>query len=298
MTRSLSDAAIDRLIERELTEGLSPRKRARLHARLREDESARARYDRAVAALRIFEGDTDFAPTEVDVVGRWLADDWGVAPEAEAAPERSRRPWAAMIGALMAAMVLLWVSPAGDSASLQPWHEGRNDGWQARGSASTGALGIEVLCTLDSESIDAPLRVRECGLADAMGFAYRVESEVSGHLTLFGVDSEGDPMFYAPTPIDAAAVDIVPGRWHAAPMSVRLAVNHAAGPLRVYALVSPSVPTVDEVRAWTMELMSQSAANPGDLPWVQRVNQSSLARVCPSPSDCHAAELALPLAPR
>ncbi|MEM7157541.1 MAG: hypothetical protein AAF799_32175 [Myxococcota bacterium] len=297
MTRGLSDAALDRLIERELTDGLSPRKRARLHARLREDEAARARYDRAVAALRIFEGDSAFAPSEVDIVGRWLADEWGTAPEAETVAERSRRPWAALAGALMAALVLLWVSPIRDGDSLQPWWEGRNDGWQARGQASTGSLGIEVLCATELGS-ERSLRVRECGLADVLGFAYRVEPEVDGHLTLFGVDAEGDPMFYAPTPVDAAAVDIVPGRWHAAPMSVRLSVNHSAGPLRVYALVSPSVPTVEQVREWTMELASQSAANPGDRPWVQRVNQSSLARVCPSPSDCHAAELALPLAPR
>ncbi len=110
-------------------------------------------------------------------------------------------------------------------------------------------------------------------------------------------DAHGDPMFYAPTPVDSATLVVEPGRWRAARFTVRLAVNHSAGPLRIYGLVSPRPPTADEVRVWSRALTNTAPAGPGDLPWIEGMNADALARVCPSGSQCHAVELALSVAP-
>jgi hypothetical protein len=298
LPRSLGDAHLDRAIERELTHGLSPRRRARLHERLRRDPRARARYDRAVEALRVLEGDVDVAPSELDVVGRWLADAWG-DPRPATAP---RRAWPAVLAVLAAALVLLWISPLRDPAALRPWSS-LEDGWQARGLGRADGLALEALCgPPEADDGARVLRVRDCGLADLMGLAYRAPADTIGRLTLLGIDAQGDVMFYLPTPVDPAGASVEPGRWRALPVAVRLAVNHAAGPLRIYGLVAPTVATVDEVRALARALAPLRAAEPGDPPWTARVAAdgaaiAALARLCPAPSSCHAAELHLHLAP-
>lgn len=301
MTPRLGDARLERWIERELTHGLSPRRRARLHEQLRRDPRARARYDRAVEALRVLEGELDVAPSELDVVGRWLADDWS-APPPSAVGEGVRRWWPVVTAVLAAALVLLWVGPLADLQTLRPW--AGDDGWQARGLGHADGLALEALCGPD-EADDAArrMRVRDCSLGDLLGLAYRVPAEARGELTVFGVDAQGDAMFYLPTPVAAAGATVDPGRWRALPLAVRLAVNHAPGSLRIYGLVAPTVATVDEVRALAAALAPMSAAEPGDAPWTTRVAadaaaQQALSRLCPSPSRCDAAELQLTLAPR
>jgi hypothetical protein len=301
LLRSLHDARLDRAIERELIVGLPARRRAALHERLRGDPRARARYDRAVEALRVLEGDVDVAPSELDVVGRWLADDGG-APRAE---ESERRAWPVVLAVLAAALVLLWISPLRDPDGLRAWVD---DGWQARGGGQSDGLALEALCGPD-EAEPAAVRVRDCSLADLLGVAYRVPEATAGVLTIFGVDAQGHPMFYLPTPSDPIGPAVAPGRWHALHMAVRLRVNHAPGPLRIYGLVAPTVATVDEVEALARALAPLPAAEPGDPPWTARVPPSLLVRLCqddllrgsPSPvpnaSGCRAAELHLTLRP-
>lgn len=316
----LRDAWIDRAIERELTVGLTARRRVRLHDRLRRDPRARARYDRAVEALRVLEGDVDVAPSELDVVGRWLADDWG-APRSEA-PER--RAWPAVLAVIAAALVLLWISPLRDPSALRPWSD--DDGWQARGGPPSQGLALEALCGPD-EADPAALRVRarDCGLTDLMGLAYRVPEGTEGRLTVFGVDDQGDAMFYLPTPDDPTTATVQAGRWRALSLAVRLRVNHAPGRLRIYGLVAPSEATVAEVEALARALASWAPAEPGDPPWTVRLATASaggsqapdddalagaraaLERLCPdafgSPpppaeaASCSAAELNLTLRP-
>jgi hypothetical protein len=300
MMRSLRDARLERWIERELTEGLSPRRRARLDEQLRRDPHARARYDRAVEALRVLEGDLDVAPTELDVVGRWLFD----GPDARtpaAAREAVRRWWPLVTAVLAAALVLLWVGPLADPAALRPWTS--DDGWQARGLGDPEGLALEALCGPD-EADDAArrMRVRDCGLGDLMGLAYRVPAGAGGQLTVFGVDAQGDAMFYLPTPVAAEGATVDPGHWRALPLAVRLSVNHAPGSLRIYGLVAPTVATVEEVRALAEALAPMPPAEPGDAPWTTRVTEGAakdaLSRLCPAPFRCDAAELRLTLAPR
>jgi len=250
-----------------------------------------------VAALRVLEGDGATAPSEIDLVGRWLADEWAW-PHAEPEGASARRWWPALAAALMAALVVLWVSPLRDPGATSLWWEGRDDGWQARGGSTTGALAVEALCVADRPGATAePAHSKGCGHDELLGFAYRVAPEVSGRLTLFGIDSDGDPMFYLPTPVDADTPTVDPGRWRALPLAVRLSVNHAPGPLRIYSLVAPRAPTIDEVRAWVEKLDPQSTLASGDGPWIERVPADSLSRICPSITDCHAAELRLTVTP-
>lgn len=300
--RSIRDALLDRAIDRELLVGLPPRRRAALHERLRRDPRARARYDRAVEALRVLEGDVDVAGSELDVVGRWLADELGATPPHHA-PER--RAWPAVLAVLAAALVVLWISPLRDPGSLAPWTD--HDAWQARGGALPEGLALEALCGPDEADPAARrVRARECGLADLMGLAYRVPAGTEGRLTVFGVDAEGDAMFYVPTPIDAVGPSVgeAPDRWRALGLAVRLRVNHAEGRLRIYGLVAPSVATTVEVEALAHALAPLPPAEPGDAPWTARVAASSdqaaaaaLARLCPDPARCSAAELHLTLRP-
>jgi hypothetical protein len=301
MTPLLGDARLERWIERELTQGLSPRRRARLHEQLRRDPRARARYDRAVEALRVLEGDLDVAPSELDVVGRWLADGWDAPPPA-AASEGVRRWWPVVTALVAAALVLSWVGPLADPEALRPWSG--DGGWQARGLGQADGLALEALCGPD-EADDAArhVRVRDCGLGDLLGLAYRVPADTHGQLTVFGVDAQGDAMFYLPTPIAAEGATVDPGRWRALSLAVRLSVNHAPGSLRIYGLVAPTVATVQEVRALAAALAPMSPAEPGDAPWTARVAadaaaQQALSRLCPAPFRCDAAELRLTLAPR
>ncbi len=295
MARVLRGARLDRWIERELTCGLSPRKRSRLHAQLREDAEARARYDRAVAAVRVFEGDVEFAPSELDLVQRWLVDEWGGAATAEPTP--ARRWWPAVAAALMAAVVLLWAGSLGTSGGLAPWTT-TDDGWGVRGPGHSDGLALEALCGPDDpDPVGIEVRARECGTHDLLGFAYRTLRTAPGQLTLFGIDAQGDPMFYAPTPVDAAAVTVEPGMWRASSLAVRLSVNHAAGPLRIYGVVAPVAATPDEVRGWVEQLSVQAEAAPGDRPWTERVSASSLSRLCAASADCQAAELRLIVRP-
>lgn len=287
--RGWSDARLDRLVERELVEGLRPRARARLHERLRRDPRARARYDRAVEALRVLEGDVDVAGSELDVVGRWLADDWAATE-----PARRRawgwRGWSALAVVAAAALVLSWAVPRVDLQALRPGTG--DDGWQARGLGHAGDLALEALCSPDDADPDARrAEARDCDRVELMTLAYRVPSGIQGELTVFGIDAQGDVMFYLPTPVDPAGASIAPGRWRPLPVAVRLSVNHAPGPLRIYGLVAPRVATVDEVRSLATELAPQPAATPGDPPWTERVTPASLRPLCPELSACPAAEL-------
>ncbi|MCA9711223.1 MAG: hypothetical protein KDK70_35625 [Myxococcales bacterium] len=294
MRRRLADAWLDRWIERELLHGLSPRRRAWLHARLRADPRARARYDRAVTALRVLEGDAAVASVELELVGRWLAGDADPRPEGAARRAFDGRLVPAAVAAVVAALVILWVGPLRELGALRPWTEG-HDGWGVRGGEA-GALALEVLCGPD-DTPDPELRVRECRPRDLMGFGYRVPQGTHGTLTLFGIDADGDPMYYLPTPVDPAGVTVEPGHWRALRLAIRLRVNHAPGPLRVYGLVAPRVATTQEVAAWVEQLAPQPAAAPGDRPWTERVDPQRLQRLCATSTDCAAAELALDLRP-
>ena len=129
---------------------------------------------------------------------------------------------------------------------------------------------------------------------------------VTGQLTLFGVDSQGRARYYAPTPVAPSAVRVDEGVWQAAPLSVRLQVNHTPGPLRVFALLSPQAPSVEDVDTWAAALASTPTIDP--TPWHRRVGAAPtttdpdqidrLRVLCGAELDrCHSARLELNLSP-
>lgn len=285
------DAATRKLVDRALLGELSPGKRRAFMERLRHDEAARAEYDRAAAALRVLEGDPVVGGFEIDLVGQWITEDFAdAAGRSSAAPAFSwSRLWAGLGFAAVAAALVLLLWPR--ASSLLGGGPGDDDPFSVKGPGDPdGALAIEVLCT-DGPDAEPMAAVDDaCHLQRDLAFSVYVEPGTRGSVTLFGVDADGDVMFYAPTPDDAEAIAVKPGGWRAVSMGVHLGINHAAGRLRVYGLLAPRGATVDEVRAIGAALAEASPATPDDPPWNERVPASLLESLCASPRDCHAAE--------
>jgi hypothetical protein len=101
--------------------------------------------------------------------------------------------------------------------------------------------------------------------------------------------------YYAPTPVDPEGVSVASGAWRAAPLSVRLGVNHAPGPLRLYALLSPQAPTVETVDALAAAVTEADGAAL-DAPWHLTANPTLLNALCgPDTGACQSARLDLML---
>ncbi|MEM6995354.1 MAG: hypothetical protein AAF721_32900 [Myxococcota bacterium] len=288
------------MIDRALLGELSVAARESLHAQLRGDEALRAEYDRAALALRIFEGDAPVAPYEVDLVESWLVADLGgtVADEVESPVDVVRRwlswrTWLSVTFAAAAAvLVAMLVSvPPGDGQ----WGQGGYEG--IKGSGDATRLAVEALCgrepDVDAEGGNALRSAASAGCDhdDTLTFSYFVDDARGGVLTLFGVDSDGDRMYYAPTPDDTDAIAVKPGDWRAVGVGVHLDVNHAAGPTRVYGLVSPVAPSLATVDAFADALTDAAPAVDGARPWIHRIDPALSRALCPDPRRCHAAEL-------
>ena len=247
-----------RKIEQLLFEDPAPGVREQTWVQLRGDPDARQRYDTAIAALRLLENDAAIASVELGMVEDWVMADVAAA-EAESvrAQGLSGTHWwhrLSLMFAVAAAIVLVVVlrPPPGPVA--------QDDAFGVRGSGEAGALAIMALCG-PADPQAGPLARQPCDEDDILGFAYRVDPRAQGRaLTLFGVDADGDPMFYAPTPVDEAAVVAVAGDWQAIDTGVALSVNHAVGPLDVYAVLAPSGASVAQVRSWAARLAA--AARP------------------------------------
>jgi hypothetical protein len=269
-----------RRIERALAGELSPSARASLWVQLRGDPQARARYDAAVLALRLLEGDVPIAAAELELV-----EDWVIADQPADAPA-STGAWGrlSLLFALAAAIVLAFV--------LRPRPVPEDDGMAVKGMDARGRLAIEALCGAARGDAVRPL---QCAPDDVLGFAYRIDPQARGrYLTLFGIDADGDAMFYAPTPADDAAIAVVAGRWQAVDLGVKLSVNHAEGPLWVYALLADRPATVEEVRGWVERLSLAPTPAMGDRrPWPRRIGAADLHGLCRSADACDVAQLRL-----
>jgi hypothetical protein len=144
-----------------------------------------------------------------------------------------------------------------------------------------------------------PAELGACNVDGLLGFAYRVaprdERAEERWLSLFGVDERGTVLYYAPTPVDPSAVSTTTGKWTAAPMSVDAGVNHAPGTVRVFALLSPEVPSVERIDGWATMLHDLPAASEGDEPWHRRLGPTAVASVCRRLDLCDSAELSFEL---
>lgn len=301
-------------LERELVDGLRPRRRRALVDRLRgpgHDHDAageRRSWDRAIAAFRVLE-DRAVSNTELSQVERWLfedlADDGIVAPERSGA--RWRAPLWAGVGALLLAAVALLVlgpwrrAPSATTEAVAVFeHE-----LQARGAARwSRPLALDVVCGTPSR----PAASTGCQLDELLGFSARLRvPEAAGmavgprHLTVFGIDDAGRVLYYAPTPEPGSTAPVLEHgeSWRALPLSVRLAVNHRPGRLAVFAIATPDPVDVATVDAWARALVGRPPGTVDTPPWHLRLaatefgpHRCGLAR-----RDCASAELHLVLRP-
>ena len=263
---------------------LSARGRAALIGRIRTDDQARANYDRIIEGFRELE-QRPIARTELDLVENWVIDQ--VVPVS--APSRVGSPWRVWLSmALAVATAVVMV--------LGPLHpEPDEERWGIRGVGGSALLGVQALCGTDHRALQS-MEEGGCPISGTVSFAYRVDASAPpGVLTLFGVDERGEVLYYAPTPADPNALLVRPGPWRPAWPSVALQVNHGPGQVRLYALLAPRSPTIEEVDAMAEVLRSAPPANPGDPPWHARSWQRGLGSLCSDPDRCASAELTFTL---
>jgi hypothetical protein len=275
---------VRREIDRALLGRTSKAARRRLHDRLRADAQARAAYDRGAAALRLLEGGREPAEFEIDLVEAWLRED-GVLAEAPA-PVRTRWRglWIALTIAAAAMLVVV----------LRPRTTVHDDALVPKGPGRDMALAIDAVCS-DADGGEMVPAAGGCALGGTLAFAYRIDDRWAGGdtLVLFGVDERGEALYYLPTP-DAAAPTVAAGRWTALERTVRLAVNHRAGRVRVFGLLTDTAPDLAEIDETAALLSALPPAAIGDAPWHERLaGAGSIAAACARSQTCASAELEL-----
>jgi hypothetical protein len=296
-----------RLLERELIAGLGPRRRRALVERLRGNAEQRSGWDRAIAAFRVLER-REVSRFEIDQVERWLFEDLGDLGVVAPARPRWRWAWLGGLAATIAsaAAVLLWIEGGrpDESSELAGESDG-SDELVARGDDRfPRPLALELVC-------GQPVRAaatRGCSLDETLGFSIRLGAEDLApevasalaraplHVSAFGLAEDGSLLYYLPTPDEPATTRVSLGApWQPLPFSVRLAVNHAPGRVRVFALASDRPAEVADLERLAAALAPQPIADLDDPPWHQRLPDSVLASVCPQPSRCASAETVLEL---
>lgn len=297
---------IRRLLERELIAGLGARRRRALIERLRGNAEQRRGWDRAIAAFRVLE-QREVSRFEVDQVERWLFEDLG--EQGVLAPVRPRFRWAWLAGVaatlLSAAAVLLWIDadtePAGERAAIE------HDELAPRGGDRFARpLAMELMCGQPVRSA----ATRGCSIDEALGFSVRLGAETLApeaasaigraplHVSVFALAEDGSPLYYLPTPDEAATTTVALGApWQPLPFSVRLSVNHAPGRVRVFALASERPPEVADIDRLAAALATQPIADLDDPPWHLRMPAAELASLCPQMHRCASAETVLTITP-
>jgi hypothetical protein len=273
----VNDRRMRRRVEQAATGALAGAHRDAVRAHLRAEPDDRAVYDRIIDAYRVLEGRA-VSRAELDLVHEWLFDG-SLGAEA---PAQAHTPWLRAwitILAAVATAAFLVIGP------LRPEEE---DALRPKGGRAS-VLTIEALCG----TTVSPLRPASegCALDGSLSFAYRVAPSHGGFLSLFGLDEEGHVNYYVPTPVDARPVVVDSGRWAPLPLSIRLEVNHRPGTLRLFALLSPLPPTVDQIDDIVTRLHRLAPAKPGDPPWHVRLGgQGAVSTVCAG-AGCESAEL-------
>jgi hypothetical protein len=296
-----------RLLERELVSGIGTRRRRALIERLRGNAEQRRGWDKAIAAFRVLER-REVSRFEIDQVERWLFEDLG--EQGVVAPTRPRRRWSWLLAGAAtiasAAAVLLWL----DARSPDQTSESTSDATDelvARGDARFARpLALELVCGQPVRSA----ATRGCSLDETLGFSMRLGAETLTpelesalaraplSVSTFGLAEDGRLLYYLPTPDEPTRVRLTLGApWQPLPFSVRLAVNHAPGRVRVFALASEHPASVTDIDRLAAALASQPIADLDDPPWHLRVPSSALASLCPQPSRCASAETLLSIAP-
>lgn len=289
-----------RLLERELISGLGARRRRALVERLRGNVEQRRGWDRAIAAFRVLER-REVSRFEIDQVERWLFEDLGEQGVLAPVRPRFRWPWLGGLAAtiLSAAALLVWIDedPATDAQTVE------HDELVPRGGDHFARpLAIDLVCGQPVRTAAA----RGCSLDETLGFSVRLGLEGLApeaastlgraplHVSAFGLAEDGSLLYYSPTPDDRSRTTVTLGApWQPLPFSVRLAVNHAPGRVRVFALASEHPADVADVEHLAAALRPQPPADIDDPPWHLRLPAAKLASLCPQPARCASAETVL-----
>ena len=275
---------------------LPPKQWPELASRMRSDAGLRRQYDQAVLALRTLEGNPPVAQFEIDWVGAWLVTD---QEEAEASVDSAGwlagwRTWLSM-GLAATAAVLVAVLAGGTHPPPPEDYRG------VKGSPHSRPVAIDVLC--GSEDVVALVggdalvsaEASGCTLRDTLAFSYRVRGTEGGTLSLFGINADGDPMYYVPTPDDSTTIMVKPGDWRAVGVGVHLQTNHTPGLTRVFGLLSTEPPTTAQLDA-IVHALTQAGPAVDDAPWTTRIDRSLWRPLCPrDATQCHGVEAAFQL---
>ncbi|HZS39637.1 MAG TPA: hypothetical protein VFF06_22550 [Polyangia bacterium] len=265
-----------RLVDEVITSELPASKWERLRKHLQGCARCRARYNKAVLAERMLNGGPkapDFmtrpSPAELDRIARAVvpggdANAWQRLLQWFAAP--TQRWVATGMVAAAAALLLIPVLRHGTKAPAPETFQPRGGkgpvelfSKNLNGKTVERSAGLRAFClikdqvqALDPKGAAAPRCDRSAQLKLAV-------SNPGGFKNLFlvGMDGEHDLKWYAPrppethsvaAPLETQGIDVPVGA------SVRLAVNHRPGPVRIFALFSDSPVTAAEVEAATEDL--------------------------------------------
>lgn len=164
------DTHVDGLLARWAEGTLSPRQSTRLLRHARACERCAGQYERLVRASRLLEHGEPYAPTDTELTA--LADA-GLAAALEAArPEsaRSRGPFLAMAGGMLAAMSL---------ALLVLVHPGEEDTWRARGAGPPTRAVLRVFCAVRQRPLRELEPSQACPPGAQLAFAVGADSPLS-----------------------------------------------------------------------------------------------------------------------
>lgn len=275
-----------RLLDATVLGTLAPGRRDTVVTGLRGSPKAREHYDRTIHAFRALEG-AAVSEVEYDLVEQWLTQDGSFSPELATAPPGFLERWLGTLGvALAVAAALLLV--------FGPLRPALENPMGVRGAAGRTALALEALCPSGIDgALLRPASDNGCAESGTLSFAYRLDTRAAGgHLSLFGLDEDGDVMYYAPTPVDEAAIATIAGAWQPLPHVVELGVNHVPGRLRVYGIVSPQPLSIEAIDDAAVNLRHMLPATVGDAPWHERLpSRSAIAAECTTAGGCQSAEL-------
>jgi hypothetical protein len=282
----MTSRRLRRLLDAAVLGRLAPRKRSELVAHLRSDEALRSEYDRAIEAFRVLEG-TEVARWEYDLVEGWLFEDGAVAD----VTGQVHSGWLRFVGVIVALAVGLVLA----LGPLRPQGPDLEEDFGVKHGAGVGTLlAIQALCPRRGGGALVPASQEGCELSGTLSFAYRLDPRASaiGILTLFAVDEHGDVLYYQPTPVDVEPVPAVPGSWQPLPIAVELPVNHEAGAVTLYGLVSPQLPSIEDIDEAGALLGAAAPARLGDPPWHVRLRgRGRIGMMCAGAGACESAEL-------
>jgi hypothetical protein len=255
-----------RLIDAVILGELAAPQWERLRGHLRGCDPCRERYNRAVLAERMLHGGPAAlaapSPPELERIGASLF----AAADARRPAWQRARAWLASprhLGAVVAAAAAIALVPLVARAP-SPAPSPSSD-FQARGGAPTleRAAGLRAFC-LEGErvtALDPKSGVPACDRSSNLKLTVSNHGEWT-RVFLVGIDDAHALKWYAPRPPESESVEAPAGPDAIdAPVgaAVRLAVNHAPGPVRIFALFSDKPVHAAEVEAAAAALERRGA---------------------------------------